>query len=74
MYNAKLRNILGLICWFCVALVINVFAIIPMYLREKKQAKEGGFEIEKDDIAFYSFAILMGSGIQGALIQWVCSL
>lgn len=73
-YNATKRNILGLGAWFCLALVINVLALIPMYLREKKQSKEGGFAMEWDDVAFYGFAILCGSGINAALIQWLCGM
>ena len=36
--------------------------------------KQGNFPIEWQDIAFYGFAILCGSGINAALIQWMCSM
>jgi Flp pilus assembly protein protease CpaA len=70
-YNAMKRNILGLGAWFLCALVINVLALIPMYLREQKQSKEGGFAMEWDDVAFYGFAILCGSGVNVAIIQYL---
>ena len=73
-YNKTKRNYLGLACWLIVACIINLLALIPMTLREKKQAKQGNFPIEWEDIAFYTFAILCGSGINAALIQWMCSM
>ena len=44
-YNKTKRNYLGLVCWFLVACVISLLALIPMILREKKQAKQGNFPI-----------------------------
>lgn len=73
-YNKTKRNYQGLVCWFAVACAISLLALIPMTLREKKQSKQGGFPIEWEDIAFYTFAILCGSGINAALIQWMCSM
>lgn len=73
-YNKTKRNFLGMGLWFLAGLVISILALIPMVAREKKQAELGNFPLEWDDIAFYSFAVLMGSGIQLALIQWVCGM
>lgn len=74
MYNAKTRNILGVIGWFAVSLVINLLALIPMYLREKYQSQKGDFDLEWNDIILYGFAIVTGSGVQGLAMQglgWV---
>ena len=73
-YNKTKRNYLGLVCWFTVACVTSLLALIPMILREKQQSKQGNFPIEWEDIAFYGFAILCGSGINAALIQWLCNM
>ncbi len=73
-YNKTKRNYLGLLCWFLVACVISIIALFPMIARERIQAKQGGFALEYDDIAFYTFAILVGSGINAALVQWICGV
>lgn len=74
MYNAKKRNILGVIGWMAVSLVINLLALVPMYLRERHQAKKGGFDLEWDDIILYGFAIAAGSGLQGVAIQYLTGM
>lgn len=74
MYNAKKRNILGAIGWLAVSLVINLLALVPMYLRERYQAKKGGFDLEWDDIILYGFAIAAGSGLQGVAIQYLTGI
>lgn len=71
-YNRERRNVIGVIGWFICALIINLFALVPMVWREKKQAKDGGFELEWDDVLLYGAAIFVGSGVQGVLLQ--CTL
>lgn len=73
-YNAKKRNALGIVGWFIVSLVINLFAFVPMVWREKRQAKKGGFPLEWDDILRYGWAIVIGSGIQGLVLQYFFEL
>ncbi len=73
-YNKEERNVMGVIGWFACALVINVLALVPMVLREKKQAKDGGFELEWDDILLYGAAIFVGSGVQGLMLQAMLGL
>lgn len=73
-YNEKKRNLWGILGWFAASLVLNLLALIPMVWREKKQAKEGGFALEWDDILRYGFAIFVGSGLQGLFLQWFFGL
>ena len=73
-YNKQERNVIGTIGWFICALVINLLALAPMVWREKKQAKNGGFEVEWDDILLYGAAIFVGSGVQGVLLQYAFGL
>lgn len=71
MYNESKRNMIGCVAWLLAGVLIGVLALVPMVWREKKQAKDGGFEIEKDDIMRYGFCILVGAGINAALLQWI---
>lgn len=73
-YNRERRNVIGVIGWFVCALVINLLALVPMVWREKKQAKDGGFELEWDDVLLYGAAIFVGSGVQGVLLQYTLGL
>lgn len=74
MDRTQKRNVVGFIGWLLVSLVINLLALVPMVLREKKQAKDGGFELEWDDILRYGFAIVIGSGVQGVALQYLLGL
>lgn len=48
--------------------------MIPMVLRECKQKEQLGLsEIEWDDILRYTISILLGSCIQGLIIQYILS-
>ncbi len=71
MYNESKRNMIGCVAWFLAGVLINVLALVPMVWREKKQAEDGGFPLEKDDIMRYGFCILVGAGINAALMQWI---
>ncbi len=73
-YNEKKRNLWGIVGWFAAALVLNLLALIPMVWREKKQAKEGGFDLEWDDILRYGITIFVGGSVQGLLLQWFFGL
>lgn len=74
MYNEKKRNVLGTVGWLICALVINLFALVPMVLRERYQAKQTGAALEWDDIIRYGFAIVVGSGLQGVALQYIFGL
>ena len=74
MYDEKKRNALGVLCWLAVSILINLFALVPMVLRERRQAKKGGFELEWGDILLYGGTIFAGSGINGLLLQWLLGL
>ena len=72
---SKKRNIIGFVGWFVVSLVINLFAFVPMVLREQKQKRELGLkELEWDDVLRYGIAILLGSGLQGVALQWMLGM
>lgn len=72
---SKKRNIIGFVGWFAVSLVINLFAFVPMVLREQKQKRELGLkELEWDDVLRYGIAILLGSGLQGVALQWMLGM
>lgn len=72
---SKKRNIIGFVGWFAVSLVINLFAFVPMVLREQKQKRELGLkELEWDDVLRYGIAILLGSGVQGVALQWMLGM
>lgn len=74
MDRTKKRNLIGILGWFMVSLIMNVLAMIPMVLRECKQKEELGLsEIEWDDILRYTITILLGSCIQGLVIQYLLS-
>lgn len=74
MNISKKRNLIGTMGWFLVSLVINILAIIPMVLREFKQKKDLNLsELEWDDILRYSITIIIGSCIQGLVIQYLLS-
>lgn len=75
MDRTKKRNLLGIVGWFIISLAINALAFIPMVLRESKQKKELGLkEIEWDDILRYGITIVVGSCVQGLVIQYFCGL
>lgn len=71
MYDERKRNALGIVGWLSLSVVINVLALVPMVLRERRQAKEGGFALEWDDILRYGGAIAVGSSVNGLLWQWL---
>lgn len=74
MDRTKRRNLLGFIGWFIISLLISIIAMIPMVLRECKQKEQLGLnEIELDDILRYTISILLGSCIQGLVIQYILS-
>lgn len=57
--------------WFAVAIVINLLALIPMFVREYYQSKKGVFPLEWDDVMRYGIAITAGSCINGVLLQYL---
>lgn len=74
MDRIKKRNLIGIIGWLVISFVINILALILMILRECKQKEELGLsEIEWDDILRYTITILLGSCIQGLVIQYLLS-
>lgn len=54
------RNIAGTIMWFFGGMVLWGYALTLMERREEKQAGEGHFPLETDDIRRYSIAIFAG--------------
>lgn len=73
-HNVNKRNMAGILGWLAISLVINLLALVPMVLREKRQAKKGGFPLEWDDIIRYGWAIIIGSGVQGLVLQYFFEL
>ncbi len=74
MYDEKKRNALGVLCWLAVSMLIGLLALVPMVLRERRQAKKAGFELEWGDILLYGGTIFAGSGINGVLLQWLLGM
>lgn len=60
MKRKTLRNIAGTIMWFFAGMFLWGHALTLMERREEKQAQEGNFPLEADDIRRYSIAIYCG--------------
>ena len=70
------RNLAGTVMWFFAGMALWGYALTLMERREEKQAREGHFPLESDDIGRYSIAIFAGilaDILLGAsLIAWLC--
>ena len=54
------KNLAGTVMWFFAGMALWGYALTLMERREEKQAREGHFPLESDDIRRYSIAIFAG--------------
>lgn len=64
------RDLIGLVCWLLISILIGLLALLIMVVREYYQYKHYKLErFEWEDIARYSFVIIVGSVIRILLGQ-----
>ena len=70
------RNLAGTVMWFFAGMFLCGYAFTLMERREEKQAREGHFPLESDDIRRYSIAIFAGILayilLGASLVAWLC--
>ena len=74
MKRRDIRNIAGTIMWFFGGMFLWGYALTLMERREERQAREGNFPLEEDDIRRYSIAIYAGMVAAIAVICVVATL
>lgn len=75
MKRKNWRNLAGTVMWFFAGMALWGYALTLMERREEKQAREGHFPLESDDIRRYSIAIFAGIltdiPLGASLIVWL---
>ena len=76
MQRKDWRNLAGTVMWFFAGMFLWSYAFTLMERREEKQAREGHFPLESDDIRRYSIAICSGILayilLGASLVAWLC--
>jgi hypothetical protein len=72
--TAEVRNALGCLVALVLGLLLNVMGVAVMVVRELRQAREGCFGVEWDDVCRYVTWGLVGCAFNIGVILYICSL